>query len=75
MGLLTRPEKRIRLESRSQIRKTKGRVAWKVGLAIALERSIITAVAAAASVPSSFTSTKAVEDRWSKAPKMSAEGA
>ena len=58
-GLLTRPEKRTRPESRSQIKKMKGRVAWNEGPFKALERSMTTAVAAAASVPSSFTSTKA----------------
>jgi hypothetical protein len=57
--LFTNPEKRIKPESLSQIRKMKGLVAWKVGAFIMALRSIKTAVAAAASVPSSLTSTKA----------------
>lgn len=57
---MTKPVKRINPEGRSQIKKRKGRLALKLGLGpIAAMRIITTAVAAAASVPSSLTSTKA----------------
>ena len=59
VGLLTSPEKRISFEVWSQMRKRKGRSAMKASGFLTADFNMRTAVAAAASVPSSLTSTKA----------------